>query len=135
MKEINKDKLKWFTKYNYKNQKVLFEGEEYLLEIVNPVACFIRILNKKYQSTLIQTNEPEFKEVKLILKKLKDITEEELSNIQRIHNVSTFRKEIFMYIYETNDLKCKTFNFIHEIDYLRENQYAINIPKEYFIIK
>lgn len=69
--------LKHITPYLPYSLEYLHKGEILDLEVINPIAKYIRLYRKDRSNFyLIQTNEDEFKEAKPILRPLSDLTKE-----------------------------------------------------------
>ncbi len=126
------NKLIEFGKYNNLGQMVSFNMEtKFRLEVVNPIAEYIRCLDSNNESYLVQANEALFKSAQLILKELKDISDEDLKAVGDIYISESMDKELYLKGWE-NEINTAS-KFIKEIDMLRSKGYAIGIPKEYYI--
>jgi len=95
-------KLHWLNRYNNGCQLIYMNDKTYRLECVNFVGSLIYLLDDNKNRKLIQTNEPEFDSLKLLLKPTK----------------------LFYKLY------CRINSHIHEMSIL--DKYAIDIPSEYY---
>lgn len=73
----------------------------------------------------------DFSKIKLILKELKDISDEDLHSVGDIYGAETVNKE--NYLKGWHNTTVEVVGLIEEIDFLRSKGYAIGIPREYYI--
>lgn len=125
------EKIKWFSKYI---------GAEVMITDDDGVRFRNEIANINWRDYYIEITEgwiydgsEDSEAIKLILKELKDITEEDLDVYYKMENVDIHEYGVGNAI-ETLAHQEQLFK-VEQIDFLRSKGYAIGIPKEYHITK
>jgi hypothetical protein len=112
------EKLLWFGRYlmcQYWYKHHSHKENEYCVDKLTTSDLYCNVNNRHY-------------ECKLILKELKDISDEGLKYL----NQDYYDHSVLYRTKENINTMVETFNY-KEIDFLRSKGYAIGIPREYYI--
>jgi hypothetical protein len=118
------DKIKWLGRYL--GCDILYEN----------LACELEGVDIHTDCVIVERVNCHVDKVKLILKELKDISDEDIIECSKVVDSASLRNLLCFEINSAIKYDANSLNFnlsCNVIDFLRSKSYAIGIPKEYYI--